>query len=59
MPDLPAAQNRFILKVPVELWHEIFTFVTSVPHQYEFTSNGAAYVMVNEASKTETGVPNK
>jgi hypothetical protein len=59
MPDLPAAQDRALSRIPVELWREIFTFVTSVPHEYEFTCNGAAYVLANEASRTETGIPSK
>jgi hypothetical protein len=55
---LSAVQGRALSKVPVELWREIFAFVTSVPRKYEFTRDGAAYVMANEASRTETGIPN-
>ena len=44
------AQDRALSRVPVEIWHDIFEFVTSVPRKYEFTLDGAAYVMMNEAS---------
>jgi hypothetical protein len=56
---LSVPQDRALSKVPVELWREIFTFVTSIPHKYEFTRNGAAYVLANDASRTETGIPNR
>jgi hypothetical protein len=57
MPDLLAVQYRAFPKVPVEVWLDIFELVTSVPRKYEFTMDGAAYVMANKASRAETGIP--
>jgi hypothetical protein len=57
MSDLPEVEDRALSRVPVELWRDIFDFVTSVPRKYEFTMDGAAYVMANEASRVETGIP--
>ena len=51
------AQDRALSRVPIEIWHDIFEFVTSVPRKYEFTLDGAAYVMMNEASRAEIGIP--
>jgi hypothetical protein len=57
MSILPAARKQSCLRVPIEVWHDIFEFATSVPRKYEFTMDGAAYVMANEASREETGMP--
>jgi hypothetical protein len=57
MPNLPAVQDRAFSRFPVEVWRDIFEFVTTVPRKYEFTMDGAAYVMTNEASRAEAGIP--
>jgi hypothetical protein len=57
MPDLPEVQDRALSRVPAEIWHEIFEFVTSVPRKYEFTMDDVAYITANEEKKTETGIP--
>jgi len=44
------AQGQASSRVPVEVWHEIFGFVTS---KYEFTLDGRAYVMMNEGLRAE------
>jgi hypothetical protein len=33
-------EDRALSRVPVELWHDIFDFVTSVTSKYEFALDG-------------------
>jgi hypothetical protein len=56
MRNLPEVKDRAFSRVPVELWRDIFEFGT-VPRKYEFTMDGGAYIMADEASRTETGIP--
>jgi hypothetical protein len=51
------ASDRALSRVPIEVWREIFELVTLFPRQCEFTKDGAAYVLANEASRAETGIP--
>jgi hypothetical protein len=57
MHNLPEVQDRALSRVPVEVWRNIFEFVTPVPRKYELTTDDAAYVMANAASRAETGIP--
>src|SRR4051812_45548524 len=49
--------RKAVSRIPQELWQEIFEFAASVHRKFELTLEGAAYVMANDASRKETGIP--